>query len=438
MASRAQWESTVQRLRTSLWLVPIAAVTGAMALAILLPRADRRWGADVTAWYLYAGQADSARELLSTIASSMLTLAALVFSITILVLQLASSQFSPRVLRTFLTDRTTQVALGMFLGSFVYPMVLLPQVRSGEHEVVPAFSVFFAIALVLLSILTFVRYIHHMAHSIRAASVLKRVADETRDSVRALYPDVGDDDPMPALHAPDRPADHVLLAKQAGVLSAVDAEELLARAMRHDLVIELHPCVGDFVPCGAPIMSVWGKDGDELEQALRDACVIASERTPTQDVAFGLRQLVDVAERALSPGVNDPTTAVQALDHIHDLLRSLCTRKFPSPVRSDEQGRLRLLLPRPDFASLVRLSLDEIRHYGAGSIQIMRRMRALLDDLLRTAPPVRRGVLVEQLRLLDVVLEKNFRDAAELRVASSPSAQGHGMERGRLSALPRR
>jgi uncharacterized membrane protein len=428
----------VQRLRTSLWLVPIAAVTGAVLLAVFLPRLDGRWGENVAAWYLYAGQADSARELLSTIASSMLTLAALVFSITILVLQLASSHFSPRVLRTFLTDRTTQVALGMFLGSFVYPMVLLPQVHSGEQASVPAFSVFFAIALVLVSVLMFVRYIHHMAHAIRAGSVLRRVADETHDSLRAMYPDVGDDDPAPAPHAPAGPADHVLEAKHAGVLSAVDADVLLARATRHDLVIELHPSVGDFLPSGAPLMSVWGQGGDELEQALRDACVIASERTPTQDAAFGLRQLVDVAERALSPGVNDPTTAVQALDHIHDLLRSLCVRKFPSPVRSDEQGQLRLLLPRPDFASLVRLGLDEVRHYGAGSIQIMRRMRALLDDLLRIAPPARRGALLEQLRLLDMAVEKNFSDAAELGVASSPSAQGHGMERPRLSALPRR
>jgi uncharacterized membrane protein len=162
-------------------------------------------------------------------------------------------------------------------------------------------------------------------------------------------------------------------------------------------------------------------------EKLHDAVFIAEERTPHQDPAFGFRQLVDIAERALSPGINDPSTAVQALDEIHDLLRTLAERRFPSPMRVDQDGTVRLVLPRPEFKAYVHLALDEIRYHGSRSIQVVRRLRSLLHDCIAAAPAERRACLEEQLALLDESARRDI-PASEQRVASKSSAQGHGQE----------
>lgn len=407
----SRWAALRDGLQTSLWFVPVAYTSTGLGLAVGLLRLDSAlaaknglYGKNPDAWFLYGGEADGARELLSTIASSLLTIAGLVFSITILVLQLASSQFSPRVLRTFLRDRVTQRAMGMFLGSFVYAMVVLPQVRTGtDHtpQFVPGVSVYAAFALVLVSVAFFVRYIHHMAHSIRAVNIIARVASETREAIDRLYPSPLLEEPERERALPQRPCDHLVTHEgPGGVVISVEEDALLSAALEHDLVIEVVPRVGDFVPCGSPLCRIWGKaDDDELKP--REWVVLARERTPQQDAIFGFRQLVDIAERALSPGINDPTTATQTLDQLHDLLRILGAREIPSPMRVDSSGAVRLCLPRPDFADYVRLAFEEIRTYGSSSIQVVRRSRAALNDLLSCVEGSRRTALHEELMRLD-------------------------------------
>jgi uncharacterized membrane protein len=385
--------------------VPVGFSALAAGLALGLVRLDEELAPDTSAWFFYGGQADGARELLSTIASSMLTIAGLVFSITILVLQLASSQFSPRVLSTFLQDRVTQSSLGMFLGSFVYAMMLLPRVRSetdSSPAFVPGVSVYVAFLLALISVGFFVRYIHHMAHSIRAVNIIGRVAQETHASIERLYPEQFLEDPSEPRSLPSHPADLVLeSSRPAGVVIHVDQEALLHAARARDLLIELIPRVGDFVPSGAPLCRVWGaSEPDELP--VNDWIVLATERTPRQDPMFGFRQLVDVAERALSPGVNDPSTAKQALDHLHDLLRALARRSIPAAARVDERGVLRLWLPHPDWSDYVRMAFEEIRSYGSGSIQVMHGARVVLEDLIAISPPERAGALHAELQLLEL------------------------------------
>jgi uncharacterized membrane protein len=184
--------------------------------------------------------------------------------------------------------------------------------------------------------------------------------------------------------------------------------------------------MGDFVPHGGTLFEVWG-DATSLDvKGLLEALTIGPERTLQQDTAFGFRQRVDIAERALSPGINDPTTAVQAIDQLHDLLRRLARRRFPSPYRMDEDGALRLLCPRPDWNAHLRLALDEVRQYGEGSIQVTRRLRFLLEDLLRVAPAFRRGELERQLALLEASAERAFGATQEAAMALSTSPQGHG------------
>jgi uncharacterized membrane protein len=418
-----------EHFRTQLWLAPTIAAVLAFAAVQLLALIDRRVIGEADAWFLFGKAPEGARELLSTIATAMMTFTGLVFTITILVLQLASNQFSPRVMRTFLEDRQTHVAMGTFVGTLVFALAAMPAVRQEEgyaDQFVPALTLFVAFLLVLASVAVFVRYIDHMAHSVRAITIIKHVATEAQRTIEDHYPQQPFDaaergaGPMP-VHEPEIHRH----TGSPGVLAMVDEAELMKVARRGNGVIEVVPIMGDFVPCGAPLLRTWDLDGAHVKRA-RKAVALEEERTPHQDPAFGFRQLVDMGERALSPSTNDPSTAVQVVDELHELLRRLATRQFPSPVRVDDEGAVRLILSRPDWESYVRLALDEIRQYGARSIQIRRRLRAVLEDLLALAPPVRRPILHEQLVLLDACEQ----DAeAEHGISASgrwPSLQGHG------------
>lgn len=427
-------------LDTSLWPQPVAAMLVALVSAALLVNVDQARAPHEEYWFLFGGQSESAREVLSTIASSLLSFTGLVFSITVLVLQLASTQFSSRVLRTFLRDRTTRLTMATFVGSFVFALVVLTRVREDRPdnpEFVPALSVSAAIVLLVLSVAVFVRYIHHMAHSIRAVTVITRVAAETRESLDRLYPASLLHEPATPLPRPRRVPDRLVLSRTpGGVVVEVDEEALIELATRCHGVIAFVPFIGDFVPNGSVLFQVWSTHPPE-DEALADCVMLGVERTPYEDAAFGFRELVDIAERALSPAINDPTTAVQALDQIHDLLRMLATREIPAAERADHQGQLRLILPRPDWEAYVNLALDEICQFGRRSIQVHRRVRALIADLLQVVPAPRRAVLEQQLATLDVSVREAFETRLEQRRARTPSAQGQGDVPDELQREPR-
>lgn len=420
-----------RRFDSNYWLIPALCVAVAVGLSYASQALDSHLSHDEPAWYLFRGGPEGARSVLSAVVSSMLTLAGLVFSVNILVLQLASNQFSPRALRTFLKDRPSQLALGIFVGTFVYALLSLRIVRGtseGIERHVPSLSVWLAAILSLLSVAAFIYYIHHVAQSIRAVVILTRIGEETRASLEQMYPEGLGEDTEEA-HT-QRPQGHPSLvipsAGNSGVLVAVDEERLLACAQEARITLALVPMVGDFVPHGSPLFEVWGDGACLNAKQLQEALQIAPERTIHQDTAFGFRQLVDIAERALSPGINDPTTAVQAIDQLHDLLRRMVRRRFPVPARRDEIGALRLICPRPSWDSYVRLALDEVRQYGEGSIQVTRRLRFLLEDLLRVAPASRRGELERQLALLEASVERAFATPQEAALAGRASPQGHG------------
>lgn len=415
-----------------MWFVPSLFLFGAVALSFGAEAVDRHVIEVDDAWYLFRGGPEGARSVLSVVASSMMTFTGVVFSVTVLVLQLASSQFSPRVLRTFLRDRGSQVALGTFIGTFVYALLGLRVVRGatdGVEQYVPALTVWVAVVLAAICAGTFVYFLHHVAQSIRAVSVLDRIGDEARERVSSLFPDgIGKDvQEEPAHQRPERlPSLIVPLPGKSGVVISVAAEQLWELLCKADVTVALVPMVGDFVAHGSPLFEVWG-DVDELDvDELLSTVDVGRERTVRQDVAFAIRELVDVAERALSPGVNDPTTAVQAIDQIHDLLRRLVSRRFPASARLDDNGKVRLIVPTPGWTSFVRLGVDEIRQCGEGSVQVSRRLRFMLEDLLTVAPPFRSAELERQLVLLVRSVERGFPDEADEAVANRASAQGHG------------
>ncbi len=411
-------------LRSSLWFIPSLFVLIGFITAEAALRIDQTIERD-GGWFLFGGGIESARAVVTTIATSMLTFTGLVFSVTMLVLQLASNQLSPRVMRTFLRDRANQAVLGMFIATFVYALLVLRRITTiadGE-TFVPALSVWLAMVFVLISIGLFVYYIHHMAQSIRPISVMAHVAEETRQAIRRLYPDgVGEALPESVEPPSGEPTAIVLSPGPNGVLTGIDEERLLSAAAKQGCVIVLEHAIGDFVREGARLFRVYGPWNEDAEADLTASVAFGLERTMHQDAAFGFRQLVDIAERALSPGINDPTTAVQVVDQLHALLGELVSRGIPSPNRKVE-GALAVVLPRPDWGAYVALACDEIRRAGESQVQVQRRLRAMLHDLLEVAPESRRAPLHEQLQLLDMALERDFSPLERPR-AGAGSAQG--------------
>lgn len=394
---RRSWSS----LLSGYWFIPAATVLMISGLALALLAVDQNL-VDAQRQIGFAGGPDSARSLLSAIASSTMTLTALVFSITIVVLQLTSSQFSPRVLRTFLRDHLSQATLGVFLGTFVHALLVLREVRGEDGSVeqfVPGLSILVSFGLVLVSVAFFVQYIHHIAGSIRVIEIIRRIFDETVESIGRCHPDGDEDDDShePPAHSPTS----VVEAGRLGVVTAIDLNRLANLAREAQVTLVVVPRPGDFVTRGMPLVEVYGS-ADLDESRVRSALALSRERDLAQDPAFGFRQLVDIAERSLSPGVNDPTTATQCLDHIHALLRHLAPRQLTTRTCVSDDGFLLAMAYQPTWEDYVRLGLDEIRHWGAGSLQIHRRIEELLTDLATVTPPERLAVLTEQRRLLSL------------------------------------
>ena len=321
-------DRVVEYLRTSLWAIPAAGVCLAVVAGFGTVALDHATGTELG----FTGGADGARSVLSTIAAAMITFTGLVFSITIVALQLASGQFSPRVMRTFLRDNTSKIALATFVATFSYALTVLRATRADD---VPGISVNVAIVLIFASVAVFIHYIDHTAHAIRAAAIIDAVAVETRASIERVYP--ADAVPVTAVaQLVDAPI-VVANGRGPGVVTGFDGGLIVERAARAGGVVVLRAGVGDFVPAGAPLLELHGTDPEACRV---DGCVsLARERTMHQDVAFGVRQLVDLAAKALSPGINDPTTAVQAIDQLHDLLRRLARR--PMPSGADDRRRRR-------------------------------------------------------------------------------------------------
>jgi uncharacterized membrane protein len=410
-----------EHLRSSLWFLPTLCVLFVVGLAAVLVSIDREFGSNT----FFEGSPDSAQTILSTISASMITFTGLVYSITIVVLQLASQQFSPRVLRTFLRDRHSQLALGVFVGTFTYSLMVLREVHTEEApggEFVPGIATSAAFGLVLLSLAFFVDYIHHISQSIRVSSITMSIARETRAAIADIYDHEHTQEPLPL---PESVQVETVLAPRPGVITGLDRDALVADASAAGTVVEVVPGIGDFVPEGAPLLRLHG--GEQLRpDDFLESVGIGAERTMQQDPAFGFRQLVDIAERGLSPAVNDPTTAIQCLDQVHDLLRRIAGRAFPSGQRLDGDGALRLTFPVVSWEGYVTLSLDEIRHYGRDSIQVHRRMRSLLDDLEETVPAERRGPLRRQVRLLDASSERDLPDQEDRAFSRRADEQGIG------------
>ena len=411
-----------ERLGTGLWFIPMVWAFGAIVAALALVAVDRRLDGDAPAWLVFGRGPDNARTVLSVIAGSAMAFTGTVFSILIVALQLASTQFSPRVLRTFLRDRGSQHCLGVFVATSIYALVVLRDI--GDEVPVPGIALTGAFTLVILSIFAFVFLIHHVASSIRAVSIIDTVAAETRRAIRENFPEPGEvDEAAPGPLDLGEPDQVVTLDRGPGNLLGIDEDDLARIATKHDCTIVVLATIGDYLPSNIPVFAVHGASDLDPDELLRHVGT-GPERTTYQDTGFGFRQLVDVAEKALSPGINDPTTAVQCLDRIHDLLRRIAVRPVPSGRFHDDTGALRLVVPLPTWDDFVHLAFDEIRHNGVGSLQIPRRMRAALLDLKTVAGPERQGALDLHLAALDDAVARTYDIAEERDRADEADLQG--------------
>ncbi|MEX1172766.1 MAG: DUF2254 domain-containing protein, partial [Chloroflexota bacterium] len=299
------------------------------------------------------------------------------------------------VTRTFLRDRANQIVLGIFVATFVYALLVLREVRSVDDEAfVPAIAVWWAFVLLVASVGAFIYYIDHMAQAMRVETVIDHVGTETQDAIDRNFPDPAGSLPVIELPLPE-PTVVVIAPDRPSTLQAIDQDTLERIAGDAQVVLEVVPIIGDFVPSGAPLVRVRGDGAVDADDA-RSAFALGSERSMDQDPAFGLRQLVDIAVRALSPGTNDPTTATMVIFRIHDLLGRLGRRAIPGPQRLGADGAVRLVIPVRTWDDHVKLATGEIIDYGGTSSQVVTALRTMLDDLEATVDEERRPVIRRQ------------------------------------------
>jgi uncharacterized membrane protein len=414
--------------RSRLWVVPSAGAGAALVLAAVTLSVDHLLIEDSAPFPIFGGQPDTARTMLSLIATAVATLTALILTIVAVIIQLATQALSPRAVRTFLQDAHSHLTIGTFVGTFTFALVVLQQFSltyDGESDTLTSLSVTVAFVLAVVSLGMFISYVDHIVHQARVTSIIDRIGNETRYAIRQEYPTEEERPPVVTGVIPEDPPADVIHSVNNGVILEIDVPRLMKVIRQHEVTIVMLPAVGDFIPTGARLLEVYG-DADVDPKALMKTVEIDAERSIMQDVPFGFRLLIDIAERALSTGINDPTTAVQVVDQLHDLLRQLGTRPFPSGWHADTEGEPRLYVPQPTWELYVALAFEEIRHHGASSLQVVRRIRSAVEDLLANLPEERHPPLHRQIRLLDETAEWAFRSEAEREAATHADAQGIG------------
>jgi uncharacterized membrane protein len=414
--------------RSRLWVVPSAGAATALLLAAVSLSLDFHVVPDPAPFPIFSGEPDTARTILSLIATSMATLTALILTIVAVIIQLATQALSPRAVRTFLQDAHSHLTIGTFVTTFTYVLVVLQQfefTRGEGDEVVTSSSVTIAFVLAVVSLGMFISYVDHIIHQARVTSIIDRIGNETRDEIERRYPPP-ELAPEPVVgEIPDSDPDRVLRSDRNGVVLEIDVPGLMQAIQESDAVLAMVPAVGDFIPTGGRLFEVYGHLELEPGSVMRTV-EIDAERSIMQDVPFGMRLLVDIAERSLSSGINDPTTATQVVDELHDLLLLLGSRPFPNGWHADASGDPRLHVPMPSWDVFVALAFEEIRHHGAGTLQVVRRIRSAVEDLMVDLPEERHPALQRQIRLLDETAEWAFESDAEREAARHPDAQGIG------------
>jgi uncharacterized membrane protein len=436
---RLDAESLREELRTNLWLVPLIEVVAAVvlfAITYALDRAAFDGVFRVPSWAL-SGSPDAARQILTTVAAAIITVVGVVFSIVIVALTLASTQFGPRMLRNFIRDPGTQITLGTFVGTFVYSVLALGSIGQESHgDFVPHISITVTLALLVIDLGVLIYFIHHIATQIQLPQVIASIA---RDLAKAIETHAGNAAATKA--APSAAATLAALGQDGGIVAAprsgylqfIDRSTLVRIASGADVVIQMTHRPGHFLVQGYPYATVWPADQvDVVARKLARSHVTGPYRTLAQDVSFGLDQLVEIALRALSPAVNDTFTAMTCIDWIGDSLYKVTGNWQPQHVYCDAQGEVRVITTEPTYQRLVQRSFEKVRQAGRGMPAIMiRQLDALAKIMQRAQTQEERELLAGQAAMIERLAAASVDEPADLadvrrayQAAISPFASG--------------
>ncbi len=422
-------------LNIPLWFIPMLYVVVTIACSLVLPRLEQEY----LAAYSHGMSVASAQATLSAIASGMMALTGIVFALAFVMVQFSAIAYSPRLVTWFGRDPVLFHALGLFTATFFYALTILAWIDRGGNGKVPLFSTLLVAVLLILSMMVFAKLVQRL-NDIQITNVLHFVGQQGRAVIRAMFPrldTVGDAAPgswqTAAEAARQRPVTQTLrYSGEPCTVTQFQIAALVRQAQAVDAVIVMECAVGDTLTEDTLLLRVYGGRQPLVEAPLRQAIRVARERTFEQDPKYPLRLLVDIAIKALSPAINDPTTAVQALDQIEDLLHRLGRRALDAGYVQDEQGALRLVFPTPTWEDYLSLAFDEIRQFGASSVQVMRRLRSALLGLLDSVTEAERKAVVQRyLRHLNLAVEHSVLDAEDQVMALQEDRQGLGLSRRR-------
>jgi len=411
--------------RSSLWVIPALSTLAAFLSIPLLRILDRIVGFEFLNY-----TPDGARALASIVSAAMLSFVVLFFSVLLLTVQIASSTLSPRIISRPFRSRTLKASLGLFVFTLIYSMAVVARGTEGK---IGQLATAMVVVLTIISICVFLFVVENVSKQLRPVTVMADIASEGLEVIRTVYPRrlelggaVEGNSDEASLGVPSRviPYDG-----KHGVIQALDIGALVDVAIRTGCTIEVVPQVGDFITTDDPVFRVYGGGSAIGSKEFVKRLVLERERTLEQDPGFAFRIIVDIASKALSPAINDPTTAVLALDQIHNLLREVGLRRLDTGLVHDSKGQLRLVYRTPDWEDFVVLAVTEIRQFGANSTQVARRMRAMLEDLIPLVPPYRATILRQELDLLKSTTDLAFTVPQDRKLADLPDLQGLGGHR---------
>jgi uncharacterized membrane protein len=406
-------------LRNSLWFVPVISMLAAKWLAPAIRRLDSNLQLHFFGFGVQGGRA-----AVGMIAASMLSFIVFFFSVLLLIVQMSSATLSPRIISRPFKSNVLKASLALFVFTFIYSLSVLARLE----DRVPELPVFVTVLLSLASIGTFLFVVEYVGKELRPATVVARVAQEGLSVIRSVYP-IRYSDASPRqptfIAGAGLPYETIRNDGPPGVVIAFNLRRLFSLAVQNQCTIELAPQVGDYVPSQGVLYRVYGGQRIPPKRLCR-AIALGGERTMEQDPGFAFRIIVDIADKALSPAINDPTTGVIAIDQLQFLLQEVGERDLSNGTLCDRDGQFRLIYRTPGWQDFVLLAVSEIRHYGADSIQIVRRLHEMLEYLLANLPPSRTQCLQQQLDLLLASVEKTFIDPRDRTDAEVPDSQGLG------------
>ncbi|HEY1909911.1 MAG TPA: DUF2254 domain-containing protein [Vicinamibacterales bacterium] len=415
--------------RSALWIVPFFAIVAVMITVPVLRFLDN-W----IPWDLIGLDVDGARTLFQTVITLTSSFIIFTFGSLLVAIQIAGGQLTPRIIATtLLRDNVVRYSVGLFVFALMFSGMALNRIQDHVHQLVTLLTAVLGVATVVV----FLFLIDYAARLLRPGTILARVGSEGIGVIAAVYPDtIGDDGDEASRFAnlPETPRRLVTHVGPSETILAVDLDAVMREARRTRGTVELVPYVGDFLATDEPLFVLYGGAMAIDDSKLRDSVAFGPERTIEQDPLFAFRILVDIGLKALSPAINDPTTGVLALDQIHRLLRYVGKRRLRGEVLADGLGHARVIYRTPNWEDFVHIGCTEIRHYGASNVQIARRLRALLDNLIDSLPTHRHQPVKDERDRLDQAIKAAYSISADLALASVPDLQGLG---GSTGALPR-